>query len=184
MRCDSHLFRIHLQVLADINSKKRMDIAAEEAILALVSHVTTKAGVRDIDSRRRPQSTKESWVRCAEMATDFLASGFEKPTSIAELARHCDVSPFHLCRIFKNAHGISIHKYRLQLRLKAALVKLAEGEKDLTQLALSLGFPSHSHFTNSFRACFGIPPSAFRRGANIRWIRSLSKNLQADDPSS
>jgi AraC-like DNA-binding protein len=49
-----------------------------------------------------------------------------------------------------------------------------EGADDLTALALELGFSSHSHFTDAFRAEFGRAPSRIRRST----LRELSKNLE------
>ncbi|MBA2354428.1 MAG: helix-turn-helix transcriptional regulator, partial [Acidobacteria bacterium] len=34
---------------------------------------------------------------------------------------------------------------------------------DLTDIALGLGYSSHSHFTASFTRAFGVPPSAWQR---------------------
>jgi AraC-like DNA-binding protein len=36
----------------------------------------------------------------------------------------------------------------------------------LTELALDLGYSSHSHFTDAFRREFGVSPAAFRAGAS------------------
>jgi AraC-like DNA-binding protein len=50
-----------------------------------------------------------------------------------------------------------------RLRLQHAAFALAEGANDLSRLALDLGFSSHSHFAQAFRAHFGATPSQFRR---------------------
>jgi AraC family transcriptional regulator len=46
--------------------------------------------------------------------------------------------------------------------LRAALERLAEPGVDLIDIALDLGFSSHSHFTECFRRNFGKTPSAVR----------------------
>jgi AraC family transcriptional regulator len=71
-------------------------------------------------------------------------------------------SVFHLARIFKVRTGFSLHTYRTQLRLRAALERLREPGLDLIDIALDLGFSSHSHFTETFRRSFGKTPSAVR----------------------
>jgi AraC-like DNA-binding protein len=55
---------------------------------------------------------------------------------------------------------------------------VAEGARDLTELALDLGYADHSHFTN-FRHDWGLPPSRFRA---LVGHRKPSKNLQAAGP--
>ena len=58
--------------------------------------------------------------------------------------------------------GISLRRYVTRLRTSMAAQRLANGERDLTELALDLGFSDHSHFTNTFRKECGISPSRFR----------------------
>jgi AraC-like DNA-binding protein len=77
--------------------------------------------------------------------------------------RAVHVSPFHLARIFQQQTGVPVHRYLTQLRLRASLERLADGEEDLTTIALELGFSSHSHFTDAFRREFGQPPSEIRK---------------------
>ena len=72
------------------------------------------------------------------------------------------LSPFHAARLFRRYTGSSIHAYRDQLRVRAALPEIVAGRR-LDDLALKLGFASHSHFTDRFRRTFGVPPSAIRR---------------------
>ena len=71
-------------------------------------------------------------------------------------------SVFHLERVFKSRTGFSLYAYRNQLRLRAALERLGDGDVDLIDIALDLGFSSHSHFTEAFRRNFGKTPSAVR----------------------
>jgi AraC-like DNA-binding protein len=56
---------------------------------------------------------------------------------------------------------VPLHQYLTQLRLAHALDALPS-TSDLTQLALDVGFSSHSHFTSRFRRAFGTTPSRFR----------------------
>ena len=53
---------------------------------------------------------------------------------------------------------MTITRYRHALRLRIALDRLPDCD-DLTDLALDLGYSSHSHFTRAFRDHFGIPHS-------------------------
>jgi len=84
-----------------------------------------------------------------------------------------------MCRLFREQTGRTIHAYRTQLRLRTALSRLADGERDLTRLALDLGFADQSHFTNAFRRTFDVSPAVFRRSLSARLLRETSKILQA-----
>lgn len=82
---------------------------------------------------------------------------------VSALARRLGCSPFHLCRIFRHQTGFGLHAFREQLRLRQALEALELGESDFTELALSLGYSSHSHFSYAFRSAFGCSPRDYRR---------------------
>ncbi len=99
---------------------------------------------------------------CSAVNVLHEAHGVRLVLCLTEIAAAFGMSPFTLCRVFHRHAGLPVHRYRVRLRLRHALDRLAGGERDLTGLALDLGFSDHSHLTNAFRAEFGVPPSAFR----------------------
>ena len=110
---------------------------------------------------------KPTWTsgRNREIARELaieIARDYRSHRSLEELAAGYGVSVFHLCRIYKANHGTTIHRHRLRLRLHSALEALEAGCGDIAQLALELGFTSHSHFSESFRRTFGTTPSRVR----------------------
>ena len=48
-------------------------------------------------------------------------------------------------------------------RLEAARVALRDPDRSLSEIALTLGFSSQSHFTQAFRRQTGLTPGAYRR---------------------
>jgi AraC-like DNA-binding protein len=92
-----------------------------------------------------------------------IARDLDKNTSLRELSRGLNCSPFQLCRSFRRATGQTITSYRHGLRLRVALERLRHRGTDITDLALELGYCSHSHFTNVFRRHLGITPSQYRQ---------------------
>jgi len=104
---------------------------------------------------RRPLPRAGRW---GEGVKELLVARLDEKLTLAELGREVGVSPYHLARSFRRSTGLSIHQYRIQLRLRTALPRLRE-DIDLCSLGLDLGFASHSHFTDSFRGLFGAPPS-------------------------
>jgi AraC-like DNA-binding protein len=102
--------------------------------------------------------------RAAELAGQaqvLIAESFTGKVTLESLAEQLDVSPFRLCRAFRQATGGSLHQHLTRLRLVTALEKLPQYQERLTDLALDLGFSSHSHFTHAFRGYFGRAPSAY-----------------------
>ncbi|MGK0248430.1 MAG: AraC-like DNA-binding protein [Oleispira sp.] len=79
--------------------------------------------------------------------------------SLKKFAEDVYLSESRLEKLFKDQIGIPITKYRLKYRVYIGIIHLALGQS-ITNAALAAGFASSSHFSKSFRAINGIPPSA------------------------
>ena len=136
-------------------------LEGEEAVLALVADVmrgATGTACPQLQGRR----TTEAHLDLAQRARAQLARDPAARTDLTTLAKALGASPFHLCRVFRATHGTTLHDYRIELRLRLALERVADPSTDLSRLAFELGFSSHSHFTHSFRTRMGKPPSLLR----------------------
>ena len=108
---------------------------------------------------------------------EVLSSRAEHPWSVTAIAKVMRTSPFHACRVFRSRTGYTLHGYLTEQRLRRALSRLGEGQ-DIRELAVQLGFSSHSHFTAQFRSAFGVTPSEFRRRATPAAVRDLAGRLR------
>ena len=138
--------------------------------LAYCAHGTLPAGRAGL---------KDSGQELAHAAQAFLARAFQEQVSLDAIARAVAVSPYHLCRVFHRQMGMTIHAYLNQIRLRTALEYVAQGDTDLATLGVSLGYSSHSHFSQAFRRTFGIAPSELRRRASSRSLGELRNILIA-----
>ncbi|HUJ13123.1 MAG TPA: helix-turn-helix transcriptional regulator [Thermoanaerobaculia bacterium] len=91
-----------------------------------------------------------------------IACHLDRNISVTELAREMRCTTWRLCRAFRRITGQTLTSYRHALRVQVALERLRERPSDLTDLALELGYSSHSHFTHVFRRHMGITPSEVR----------------------
>lgn len=119
------------------------------------------AGLPDSD-HAIPARTARRRRDLAAAAQVAINSSVGNPPSLTRLARTLGCSPFHLSRVFRSQAGLSLRAYIARLRVHLAAERLARGERNLTALALDLGYTDHSHFTHSFRREWGAPPSAVR----------------------
>ncbi len=131
----------------------------EEMVLSVLGDVTRLAYER---SRSKQVVRHRRDGDLIEAARDVIARKFRSNLSLSDIAREVESSVFHLARTFRARTGFSLHAYRNQLRLRAALDRLAEPRVDLIDVALELGFSSHSHFTDTFQRSFGKTPSVVR----------------------
>jgi AraC-like DNA-binding protein len=130
---------------------------ADESVRALYREHASRACRKTLSGSARRR--RRELVEAAKLA---LNESLETPPSLGELAALCGCSPFHLSRAFHETAGLSLRRYTGRLRARVAAERLAAGARDLTSLGLDLGYADHSHFTNSFRREWGVPPSRFR----------------------
>jgi len=129
-------------------------LAVEECVMRLLGESVEEA------ARKQTRAMKIS-ADIEAVKARIGARPAANPT-LRSLASLAGCSPFHLSRLFPRATGYTLTEYRHAVRVRSALAALRDPRTDLTQLALDLGYSSHSHFTMVFRRHFGITPSEFR----------------------
>ncbi len=83
-----------------------------------------------------------------------------EPVGRLELSARLGVSPKTLLRLFQRETGMSFKTWRLQAKLYASLIYLAEG-RSVTTVSYDLGFHSQSAFIATFKRTFGQTPGRF-----------------------
>lgn len=132
--------------------------------------------------QRMPDTRPETRTAHADLvhaAKAYIATRFNESLTVDGIAQATHCSAFHLCRIFRQYTGQTLHHYLNQVRLKASLEYVAEPDISLTDIGLALGYASHSHFTKAFHTAFGSPPSSLRAKPSLGRLRELSKILTA-----
>src|SRR5262249_6094069 len=81
--------------------------------------------------------------------------------SLGDLASFVGLGPRQFSRLFREAFGVTPHRYVLEQRLEAGARQLANGSLDIAEIALSLGFSSQSHFAAAFRKRFAQTPRRY-----------------------
>lgn len=95
--------------------------------------------------------------------TQYVNEHFSEPLMLADVARQFFISPFYLCRIFKETTGFSFNEYLTNIRLKEAQRLLRETNLKVIKVAESCGFGSISHFGRVFKEATGSSPLRFRK---------------------
>jgi AraC-like DNA-binding protein len=140
---------------------------ARGAFEPLQAEILTLGLVRRALGERAPHARADSHGRrkLAERAKLVLASDPARRWTLGQIAGEVGVSPVYLTQVFAQTEGAPLYRYQLRLRLARALDRLGDCE-DLTDLALDLGFSSHSHFSAAFRRHYGQSPGDFRRSVS------------------
>jgi AraC-like DNA-binding protein len=94
-----------------------------------------------------------------------IESHLDQPLEAAELATVAGLSESRLRAVFKRQMGVSPKRYIRQRRVALAQRLLADPTLSLKEIARKSGFADEFHFSKSFRAIDGIPPSSYRQQA-------------------
>lgn len=155
--------RLHYELLAMIGGNRTVpELVAQDAIAELIDETMIALHRARAASAGGSTAGKARRQETVEAAKLILSRSIGRPPSLSELAATLSCSPFHLSRIFRLTTGLALRQYIRRLRIVLATDRLRRGDDDLTSLALDLGFYDHSHFTNTFRREWGIPPSQIR----------------------
>ena len=115
-----------------------------------------------IDSGMVSETTTETDARIFGDAVNYINNRIDKWVSVPEIAEHCFVSVSSLKRIFQKYAGISIHKYTLTMKIKAATEFLRQG-MSVTRVAETLGFSSQAYFSACYKRETGMSPMDIRK---------------------
>ena len=99
----------------------------------------------------------------------FLEDNYYCEISLNELAAtKYFMNPNYLSRLFKARTGMGFSKYLLGLRMKKAEELLENGDMNINEVALMVGYTSPSYFVQNFKKYFGRTPGTQRNKPELR----------------
>ena len=139
-------------------------LALEESALAIAAQVLSASfAVLGLSPKPATQNGERAARSLVFEVKALLNRRLGQPLALNDISRAVHVSPYHLCRVFRETTGVPIHKYRNGLRLRVSLEMIAEPDARILDTALELGYANEAHFSDAFQKTFGLRPSAFRR---------------------
>ena len=173
--CDARSYLMQRLIVRHIGECQRPDLIYVEETMLQVLARCLRSAYHQWEKRQKTGAPRDNRrkLEMAQHAKVILAKRFRESLSLSQLAGEVECSVFHLCHVFRQCFRTTIHSYRNQLRLRESLDLLGSPKADLTDIALALGYSSHSHFTFEFRRAFGRPPSAFRPVASSHLLREF-----------
>jgi len=99
--------------------------------------------------------------RVQRVAT-LMLNDFQKHFILSELAKSVNLTPEHLCRVFKREVGMPPFKYLKLCRLQHACVLLETSHLSVKQIMFIVGYGDESHFVREFENTLGLSPMRYR----------------------
>ena len=128
---------------------------------------------------RHPESVvspaaSRSELRIAHAAMGHISARLGEHLTVAELARACGVGMTSFSSSFREATGITPHRYLRKARIERAGELLRTTGLTVREIAEAVGFRGQGHFCTAFIAERGLTPTAYRRTS-----RTDGKNFPA-----
>jgi AraC family transcriptional regulator of arabinose operon len=95
-------------------------------------------------------------------AAAYLEGDPARPFSVAEIARHCGLSPSRFSHLFKQQLQLTPRQFSEKLRLELAQQLLANTSLSVREVAFKAGFEDPLYFSRRFMRAFGRTPGESR----------------------
>jgi AraC-like DNA-binding protein len=94
---------------------------------------------------------------------EYISTNYMNEIDITSMSRMVFMSYHHFCRTFKKATGRTFIEQLNFVRLREAEKLLLTGSKNISEIALQVGFPTVTYFTRLFKKEKGVTPLCYRK---------------------
>ncbi len=92
---------------------------------------------------------------------ELIENQYAQPLTLAQLSTTAGMTPKYFCRFFKGATHRSPMDYVNYFRIEQACYEMAATEKNITEIALDMGFSDVNYFIRVFRKQKGMTPGQY-----------------------
>ncbi|WP_150275252.1 helix-turn-helix transcriptional regulator [Paenibacillus tepidiphilus] len=178
-----HYTEHSIQVLMDCFEKKLISVSKEafpklkRLLLLLEKENVNNPGNRifvylaDIlsllnDQQRSPRAEQVplAYTNIAPILA-YINQHYNKINTIEEIAGQFYISKYYLCRIFKEATGLTLIQYLNNIKLQHACNLLVNSKFSILEIGMACGYNSSMYFCKMFKQALTVTPSEFRKNA-------------------
>lgn len=105
----------------------------------------------------------EKSLDLAQKALKYMEENYMYNIGTSQIAAALNVTPNHLCNVFKHKEGISVLKQLTRVRLLKAQELLTNPQLQVQEVAEKVGYYSARHFTKLFTEFTGCYPSEYKK---------------------
>lgn len=119
---------------------------------------------------------KNQYKERINIATDFIRKNINEKISLQEISSFAGFSQYHFHRIFAAFTGETIGNFIRKIKLENAAYRLKSNETNVIEIAYMTGYETPAAFTRAFKQYYGVTPSEYKQGSNIK--QSKQKSLE------
>jgi len=161
IRGDARLVRIVSDLVCEVSERPPM---YENAVRALVLELfcVILRSYREKNQIELPADGKMRGYEIVYPAIEKIREDYAAKLSVDELAKLCNVSKFHFCRVFKAVTGQTVLNYQTEYRLRIADILIEKSEKPMADIARICGFDDVCYFSRCYKKHKGVSPGTKR----------------------
>ena len=117
------------------------------------------------------------WVRTINSAIEYMESHLQEEITLADIAKHVNLSAFHFQRAFSMLTDMSPAEYLRKRRLSQAGADMADGDEKVIDVALKYCYDSPESFTKAFTRFHGVSPMQVKKGSPIQFMNRFTLRI-------
>jgi AraC-like DNA-binding protein len=157
---------IRIPMLAQQIVRVWIDVADDATAISLLADQLTRnvleAIARAGGTSMRRKGRERLGNHVLRRIRDYVETRLADELNVERMAEVANLSPAHFARAFTETVQLTPFRYVMSRRLARARELLEHTDRSALDIALDVGFKTHSHFTSLFRREYGLTPRAVR----------------------
>ena len=117
------------------------------------------------------------WVRTINNAIGYMEGHLTEEITLADIARHVNLSAFHFQRAFSLLTEMSPAEYLRKRRLSQAGSDLLNGDVKVIDAAMKYCYDSPESFAKAFTRFHGVSPMQVKKGSSIQFMNRFTVRI-------
>ena len=165
VKTDRNLNALAAEILRDYKERKSVESELNVRgnlylfLSAILNKAPTSQNMSDSHKKRLELTMK------IQKALDLVSSCYNERITIERVASISGYEKSAFCRIFRNATGITFHKYLNDYRIKRAILLIEDGSYTLAEISDLVGIVGQKNFSRIFKSTVGVSPSEYKKSA-------------------
>ena len=147
---------------------KNTATVADDQYQGIVGLLSVFAGQLSEMAEHLVLESKRAEPKTVVKARQYVSVHLADKIDLSDVSSHVGMSPYHFCRVFKEATGLTFKQYVTRRRIEWAKCRLRKSDSRVTEVAYDVGFGSLSQFNRSFSRVVGLSPSDWRERESDR----------------
>jgi len=140
----------------EIANSVYVGLLTRQLVLQLACRYSAIKGGRREGNRQKLKGSK------LDRAVEYINANLANALTLEAIAKQAALSPTHFARAFRNALGVTPHRYVLERRIERAQFLLKASGAPISEISYEVGFSNHSHFSKAFQRLTGTTPGHYR----------------------